>query len=211
MIQSWKSSQHIRLNGKLSLIFECINFILVTNTPRNALIILICILVGILFLTLKLSGFELASKVRIIFKKLKILCFGLLFWQHFILLSQCFDKFIFFLFFLLILFLLQLWTPEKVISTWDSKFYVWVKLKFFICSWRELLFIDKCSLSASQIIQWGKRILFMKLKDGVLTTDSGVIDKNITKIFESPNQMKLFFLETDLTDHTSIFNNLKAL
>lgn len=50
----------------------------------------------------------------------------------------------------------------------------------------------------------------MKLQDSVFSTNSGVINEDIAKIFQSSNKTELFFLDIDFSNNGAILNDFKA-
>lgn len=67
-------------------------------------------------MALKLSGFKLASKVRIVLEELKILSFGLLFGEDFVLVSYSFEELVLLLLVLLVELLFEFGASQDVVT-----------------------------------------------------------------------------------------------
>jgi hypothetical protein len=67
LIKPWKPSEDIRLDGKLLLVSVGVDLIFVAYSPCDTFVLFVGLFLLVL-MALKLSGFELASKVRIVFE-----------------------------------------------------------------------------------------------------------------------------------------------
>ncbi len=50
----------------------------------------------------------------------------------------------------------------------------------------------------------------MKLKDGVFSADSGIVDEDIAKILESPNERELFMFDGWVSNDGAFFDDFEA-